>query len=907
MSRNRNSQSFAQPNERLKQERILHGWTQADLAGFVGTDGFTVHRWERGRARPSLFFSRKLCEVFGKSAEALGLLPVSQNNTDPSSSQITHGLPALWSVPYPPNPFFTGREEFLETLHSRLGVDQMGVFSKVYALQGLAGTGKTHLALEYAYRYALEYHAVFWIGAETYGQVLSNVLRVAELLQLPEQKEADQQRVEEAVQYWLTTHNGWLLVWDNLEDLSLLQRWLPLGKQGAILITTRSQVLGPLAQGIELAPMGQEEAMLLMLRRARVLEPTATGEYIQQFALSEPDEYAASSKLVTYMGGLPLALDQVGAYIEETGCSFTDYVQRYDQRRVSLLDRRGTFDGGHPHSVTTTFVLAGEQIERELGAAADVLRVCALLHASTIPEELFTAGAAHLGPTLEPLMSDLSQFDQIIAVLRNLSLVQRYPETHTLSLHCLVQTVLQARMSKQERVMWLRRAIAALNALFPDAISHTWKQCQRLLPHVLVAAAALPDDVKDGALAEVLRKAADYFREQAQYEQAAVLYQRALRLGQQTQELEYLVPCVLNGWALLCDAQGEYIEAEQLYQQALHAGKQILGPMHFEVAWSLNNLGGLYKTQGKYMEAETLYLQAKFIMVRALGPEHPKVGYPLINLAEIYFEQGKYEQAEAFCEQALYLWKRTLRPEHSLVAIALLVQAKLFTMQEKYEQTEATYQQALHIRKKTIGSDHPLLADPLNGLANLYVQQYRYPEAEQLYRRALTLREQYLGPHHPETAQTLHDLAILQQKLGNQDKAISFSECALKIRTQSLGNTHPKTVATQALYVQLLQETKYVDSKSQQVSRNRENVSRENVSLKSVVTSNPQALKRSQVIDQLLAGIVSAEQAAEMLGCTLRHLYRLKARYREKGVAAFVHGNSGRTRKMHNETGANKL
>ena len=67
------------PNERLKRARYEKGWTQAELAEKVGTTFETVSRWERGIKAPSAYYRRRLCEVFGKTAEELGLL------TDPSA------------------------------------------------------------------------------------------------------------------------------------------------------------------------------------------------------------------------------------------------------------------------------------------------------------------------------------------------------------------------------------------------------------------------------------------------------------------------------------------------------------------------------------------------------------------------------------------------------------------------------------------------------------------------------------------------------------------------------------------------------------------------------------------------------------------------------------------------------
>lgn len=62
------------PNDRLKSARYQMGWTQAELAEKVGTTFETVSRWERGIKAPSAYFRRKLSEVFGKTAEELGLL-----------------------------------------------------------------------------------------------------------------------------------------------------------------------------------------------------------------------------------------------------------------------------------------------------------------------------------------------------------------------------------------------------------------------------------------------------------------------------------------------------------------------------------------------------------------------------------------------------------------------------------------------------------------------------------------------------------------------------------------------------------------------------------------------------------------------------------------------------------------
>ncbi|MBO0687371.1 MAG: helix-turn-helix transcriptional regulator [Candidatus Dormibacteraeota bacterium] len=60
---------------RLRRERELRGWSQAELARRLGaSDRAVVGRWERGEAEVSPHFRARLCELFGLNAEELGLL-----------------------------------------------------------------------------------------------------------------------------------------------------------------------------------------------------------------------------------------------------------------------------------------------------------------------------------------------------------------------------------------------------------------------------------------------------------------------------------------------------------------------------------------------------------------------------------------------------------------------------------------------------------------------------------------------------------------------------------------------------------------------------------------------------------------------------------------------------------------
>src|SRR5439155_124956 len=120
-----------------------------------------------------------------------------------------------------------------------------------------------------------------------------------------------------------------------------------------------------------------------------------------------------------------------GAYILETSCGLSSYLDLYQQRRADLLNQRGQFFSGHPASVTTTFSLLFEKVEKVNLVAPDLLRVCAYLYPEAIPEEIISKGAFHLGPHLKRIMTDSLVLDEAMGMLHTYSLVNRNVDTKT--------------------------------------------------------------------------------------------------------------------------------------------------------------------------------------------------------------------------------------------------------------------------------------------------------------------------------------------------------------------------------------------------------------------------------------------------------------------------------------------
>src|SRR5258708_22891189 len=385
-------------NERLRQLRIERRWRQQDVADQLGVALVTIQRWERGFQQPSAYYRVKLSALFGLSAQELGLLeaPPSPAPTESEARETAHpGAAApdeitLWTVPYARNPHFTGRDDLLEQLMQQFSPREAGqptsirqaALTQPHAIKGLGGVGKTQIAVEYAYRAHEQgrYTHTLWINAASEEAILTSFVALITFLPaFGPGGETDQRKLVAALIRWLEQCvQPWLLIFDNADDLSFIPSYLPARGTGSLLFTTPAAAVGALASSVEVDCMSLIEGTQLLLRRA------------QREASASHSEIDEATTLVVALAHFPLAIDQAGAYIEETGCSLHDYFQIYQKHRYALLARRGKQAAHYPESVATTWSLSFQHVEETNPAAAELLRLCAFLPPDHIPQELLT-------------------------------------------------------------------------------------------------------------------------------------------------------------------------------------------------------------------------------------------------------------------------------------------------------------------------------------------------------------------------------------------------------------------------------------------------------------------------------------------------------------------------------------
>ncbi|MCX6673443.1 MAG: FxSxx-COOH system tetratricopeptide repeat protein [Methanothrix sp.] len=467
-------------------------------------------------------------------------------------------LPPIWNVPHLRNPNFTGREQMLNDLHAVLNSGQTA--SWLQALTGLGGKGKTTLAREFAYRYQADYDLIWWVRAEEPASITMDYAGLAAALGLPKMDSPDQ--VVNAVKGWLGQNRKWLLIFDNAQDPDALNRFLPQGGGGHVLITSRNPNWGSLAS---LLPVD-------------VFEPTEAVDFIRR--RTNQDDHSSAQALATETGRLPLALEQAGAYIKESGIKLSDYLARFRKNRAEILKRGKPTD--YLDTVATTWNISFQAVRTKSPAGADLLVLCSFLAPDDIPRSMIAAGAEHFPEPLASAAADELELDSAMAELRRYSLITGVGDNF--SMHQLVQVVVRSWLAKDELKKWSAASLDMLNGAFQfdENSQKSWEECAPLLLHALACAGyAEVHGVASEIIAEILNNAGSYQRHFADFDEAKSCFERALAIDEKAfgQEHPSVARDVNNLGAVLQDL-GDLAGAKRCYERSIRILQKFLGDDH---------------------------------------------------------------------------------------------------------------------------------------------------------------------------------------------------------------------------------------------------------------------------------------------------------------------------------------
>ncbi|GBL10888.1 regulatory protein AfsR [Microcystis aeruginosa Sj] len=671
---------------------------------------------------------------------------------------------------------FVGREDAMVQLHHQLQQQERIAITAV--VTGMAGVGKTELALQYAL-----YHkkkstypgGICWIGvqAETVGVQLLDFAKSLLGLFPPEDLNLRGQ-LDYCWARWQPPGDV-LLILDDVHQYGEIQDYLPPQEQRfKVLITTRQHWLAASFEQLRLPVLSKSAALAL-------LESLIGASRLQA-------ELEVGKGLCAWLGYLPLGLELVGRFLKRrTNWTLARMQQQLIDKGLQLSAlQNASADMTAQRGVEAAFEVSWEALNQ---SARDLGCFLSLFALAPIPWRLVIERC--LSAEDEEELEDIRE-DELL----NLHLLQAV-EGEVYQFHPLVRQFFQAKLALREDGDELKRSFCRGMVEEAKTIPEnpTKEQIEAValsIPHIAESATELEQWLEDEDLIPSFAGLGLFYEGQGLYEEAEPWFKQCLevtrrRLGEEHPD----VATSLNNLAELYKFQGKYEEAEPLFLQALELRKRLLEENHPDVAHSLNNLAELYRSQGRYTEAEPLHLQALELRKRLLGDNHLDFAQSLNNLATLYGFQARYTEAEPLYLQALELYKRLLGDNHLDFAQFLNNLATLYRSQGRYTEAEPLYLQALELKKRLLGDNHPYVALSLNNLAALYRSQCRYSEAEPLYLEALDLRKRLLGDNHPDVAQSLNNLAYLYNFQGRYTEAEPLYLEAINIATKVLGKNHP--------------------------------------------------------------------------------------------------------------------
>ncbi len=668
---------------------------------------------------------------------------------------------------------FKGRDTFLDDLRKRLGGPggRAAAILNRLAVHGLGGVGKTRAAVEYAWRCVDDYTALLFVSARSVPELRSNLANLVAVLGMQTDGMPVDQQMAAALD-WLDAHPGWLLIIDNVDTSEVVrevEERLTKLRAGHVLITSRIALWSAGVQRLDLDVLAPDASVEFLLERTPLRRKTA-------------DDTTPAAEIARKLDGLALALEQAGAYVDERGYSFAEYLQQWEATRPAVLAWHDEDLMKYPASVAITWETTFSQLPEP---ARQLLEVLSWLAPDPIPLFLFDAA---------PLVREIPDPRGALAGLRRFSLARFDTAGDAVVIHRLVQEITRGRVHETNRRDKLRVALSTVNAAAPyDADDvRTWNKWTPLAPHADAVSRFADAEGVAEPTGRLMNQLGLYRMARGQFDEAERLHRRALAIDEASYGPDHTIVALrLNNLASLLQETNRLGEAEPLFRRALAIDEAFYGPDHPNVARDLNNLALLLKTTNRLDEAEPLYRRALTNGEASYGLDHPEVALRLNNLAVLLQDTNRLSEAEPLYRRALAIDEASYGPDHPNVARDLSNLAGLLQATNRLGEAEPLYRRTLAIDEASYGPDHTIVALRLNNLASLLQETNRLGEAEPLFRRALEIDEAFYGPDHPNVARDLNNLALLLKTTNRLDEAEPLYRRAWRSARRPTGLTTP--------------------------------------------------------------------------------------------------------------------
>ncbi|MGW4784977.1 tetratricopeptide repeat protein [Streptomyces sp. NPDC004230] len=628
---------------------------------------------------------------------------------------------------------FVGRAGQLAALDDSMpaggGPDQ----ARLRVITGLGGVGKSTFAAQWATHHCAA-RLRWWMPADSPTAIDAGLAKLARALKpglavLPEELQ------KERALAWLAASSQWLVVLDNVEDITHIRPLFDRAADGGcFLVTTRSATgWHHLGDTILLDAFAPQEAADL---------------YERILTQDGPRDVAGMDETCAELGYLALAVEQAAAYCHEAGISPAHYLQLLRDWPADMFST-GPAAGDADRTLARIWHVTLDRLAATPFArrAFQMLAWCAPDH---IPRSLL-AGAA-TPPAVTTAIGRLVAY----------SLISDHHDG-TLSMHRLVQAVARTpdftdAHRQPGDIEAARDELARqLTTLLPEDADGPgdWATYAQLLPHVLSLAQATQAHQDSLSAADLFGKAGMF-----------LLNRRAIDDG--------LALCV----------------------RSVAAHERLLGKDHVDTLAAVETLGFAYGLSGDHERSISLTEQNLADRIRVLGEDHPDTRISRHNLAYSYLDSGDVDRGLSLLDLNLSETVRSLGANHLETLDARRGLAQAYLKADDHARAIALLEQSLTDYLRVLGEDHPDTLDLRDDLAAAHLATDDSSQTVLLLERSLAERTRVLGQDHPKTLASCHNLAILLLPRDDVDRAMPLLEQNLTNRARVLGEDHPDTLTS---------------------------------------------------------------------------------------------------------------
>lgn len=771
--------------------------------GILDGDHFTVVRPKNATASSYVALKKELLTAAAEPARTpgpggiAGAKPAgAARRTKPTApTEPSDSWPQVSVVP----PFGRRSVALQDRIDLMASIMSSGQRSKVHILAGLAGSGKSRLALEIAYIAWEQGRQVWWIDEV---RINSRMREVANQLGAPDGQveRAWRGAGSETDLIWrsLDAHSGkWLLIFDNIDDPQRLgpdgglvsdgTGWLrqPAG-DGMVIVTSRNRNQATWGNWVivhPVPPLETEDGAALLMDQVG-----SAGGTLEQARL-----------LSAELGGLPLALrcaaDYLTSVITSTIWSGEAPIRDFDSYRAAVHQRFGSppvtpgGDLSEPLGLGRMRLVLDLSLQlladRGLTHAAPLLKLLACLNIEPIPYHVVLKGSifdqsmllVDFAPQRRAVLDGLATLGLIeLAVLDNID----DPDlSHVLSLHPVVHGILRGDADVKRRPaeyygLCASLLLTATEGVNPD-FTESWAIWYSLVPHTVEVARAILLGASPTPDRRVLVSALELARRTSRYLIAAGLLASARELvldiidrcqefGFQPDDREILSMRHERGRLAL--ERGDLQAAEAEFRQVIAARERVLGASHADTLASRHKLAKTILEQGRFTEAEPLLRSIVEAEQTVRGPEHSDTMVVTHSLARATLTLGNAAAAEAMCRDILRIRQQYESPDSPETLFVRQTLARSLLEQERAVEAEDEVRDAL--AHATGHPDVPIALALRHTLATALLMQERTAEAVAELTPLLIDRRRVLGPTHPETERTRQMLTRAQATMTTQ-------------------------------------------------------------------------------------------------------------------------------------------